>query len=229
MDRSRGAAGFPSIVAFAGVVRRSVALPVLTAALVLATTTAFAPDAASPPHSASAASAASVTRFSVGGGAAGAWAADPGPTRGSTYSYAFSNRVDTSRIARPAPEAVYRRSRFGTDFAYTIDRLQSHGRYVVRLHFVEPSWRGAHRRIFNVSTNGSIVLKRFDIFAAAGGAFRAVTRSFTTEASGEGKITIAFSAVRDTAIVSGIEVVSDPAPLPAQVDVAARPAVKRVG
>jgi opacity protein-like surface antigen len=221
MDRSRGATALLSIDTLVGAGRRGVPSLLIAAVLALASAPADAATTALPSN---AANAASGTRFSVGGGATGAWAADPGPTSGSTFPYGFSNRVDTSGIAQPAPDAIYQRSRFGTNFTYTVDRLEARARYVVRLHFVEPSWSGARRRIFDVSVNGSNVLRRFDIFAAAGGVFRAVTRSFTTEASSSGKITIAFSAVRDTAIVSGIEVARD-TPAPAKVDIAANGAI----
>ena len=46
----------------------------------------------------------------------------------------------------------------------------------------------------------------FDIFATAGGEYKAVAESFTATASSAGAITIGFVTVKDNAQVNGIEI-----------------------
>ena len=50
------------------------------------------------------------------------------------------------------------------------------------------------------------MLTNFDIFATAGGEFKAVAESFTATASSNGAITIQFVTVKDNAQVNGIEI-----------------------
>ncbi len=47
------------------------------------------------------------------------------------------------------------------------------------LKFAEPVWSAKGKRVFNVTINGTKVLSNFDIFAAAGGEFKAVDKTFT--------------------------------------------------
>ena len=81
--------------------------------------------------------------------------------------------------------------------------------YTVRLDFAEIYFTSAGQRSFNVSINGTQVLTNFDIFAAAGGANKAIAQSFTTNADSSGKITIVFTSVNNNAKVSGIEIYSN--------------------
>ena len=50
------------------------------------------------------------------------------------------------------------------------------------------------------------MLTSFDIFATAGGEYKAVAESFTATASSAGAVTIQFVTVKDNAQVNGIEV-----------------------
>jgi hypothetical protein len=88
----------------------------------------------------------------------------------------------------------------------------------VRLHFAEEYWTAAGKRVFNVSINGSQVLTNFDIFATAGGEYKAVVEQFSATASGSGSITIQFVTVTDNAQVNGLEILaagsSTPTPTP---------------
>jgi hypothetical protein len=60
----------------------------------------------------------------------------------------------------------------------------------VTLYFAESFWTAAGQRTFNVAINGATVLTAFDIFAAAGGANRAIARTFNTTANGNGQVVI---------------------------------------
>jgi hypothetical protein len=58
-----------------------------------------------------------------------------------------------------------------------------------------------------VAINGSTVLSNFDIYAAAGGADKAIVESFTAVAGAQGQITISYTTVKDNAKSSGIEII----------------------
>lgn len=58
------------------------------------------------------------------------------------------------------------------------DRNEPARRYTVRLHFLEPGAAEPGERVFDVSINGRVVLKSFDIAARAGGANRAIVEEY---------------------------------------------------
>jgi beta-galactosidase len=80
------------------------------------------------------------------------------------------------------------------------------GRYRVTLKFQEPVVDAVGVRQFDVLINGTIVLKRFDIFASAGGKLKGVDRSF--EATSRGDILIEFRPVKGDALVSALSITS---------------------
>ncbi|MBX5450486.1 MAG: hypothetical protein IRZ24_10490, partial [Thermogemmatispora sp.] len=142
-------------------------------------------------------------RINAGGPAVTPFVADAYYSGGSTAS--TSNAIDTSGVTNPAPQAVYQSNRYG-NFTYTIPNLTAGAAYTVRLHFAETYWSAAGKRVFNVSINGQQVLTNFDIYAAAGGANKAVVREMSATATGSGTITIQFSTVVDNAQVNGLEI-----------------------
>jgi hypothetical protein len=155
-------------------------------------------------------------QINAGGPAVAPFVADTDFSGGSTAS--VTNTIDTSGVTNPAPQAVYQSNRYG-NFTYTIPGLTAGGSYTVRLHFAEEYWSAAGKRVFNVSINGTQVLTNFDIFATAGGEYKAVVEQFSTTASSSGTITIQFVTVTDNAQVNGIEVLgggstSTPTPTP---------------
>src|SRR5579885_2007435 len=154
-------------------------------------------------------------QINAGGPAASPFIADTDFSGGSTAS--VSNAIDTSGVTNPAPQAVYQSNRYG-NFTYTIPGLTANGSYTVRLHFAEEYWTAAGKRVFNVSINGSQVLTNFDIFATAGGEYKAVVEQFSATASGSGSMTIQFVTVTDNAQVNGLEILaagsSTPTPTP---------------
>lgn len=77
--------------------------------------------------------------------------------------------------------------------------------YTVTLQFAETYWTAAGKRVFNVSINGRQVLTNFDIYASAGGANKAVAKSFTAMANSSGVVTIQFTTVTDNAQINGIQ------------------------
>jgi hypothetical protein len=141
--------------------------------------------------------------ISAGGPAAAPFVADEDFTGGATA--ATTNAITTTGVTNPAPQSVYQHNRYG-NFTYTIPGLTAGASYTVRLDFAEEYWTTAGSRTFNVLINGTQVLTNFDIFATAGGEFKAVAESFTATASSAGAVTIQFVTVKDNAQVNGIEV-----------------------
>ena len=141
--------------------------------------------------------------ISAGGPAAAPFVADEDFTGGTTA--ATTNAITTTGVTNPAPQSVYQHNRYG-NFTYTIPGLTAGASYNVRLDFAEEYWTTAGSRTFNVLINGTQVLTNFDIFATAGGEFKAVAEPFTATASSAGAVTIQFVSVKDNAQVNGIEI-----------------------
>jgi hypothetical protein len=100
-------------------------------------------------------------------------------------------------------------------FRYNIPVI-SPGKYRVTLFFSEP-WFGKHdlvrgepgSRVFNVSCNGSMILKNFDIMAE--GATNPVVKRFDNiPATPRGRIELSFIPVVNYPIVNAIEVLAEP-------------------
>ncbi len=127
---------------------------------------------------------------SGGSSTLGAFGADAHVTGG--HYFATTHPIDTSGVVNPAPEAVYQAERYG-NFTYAIPDLTPGDSYTVRLHFAENYYTGAGQRLFNVAINGATALNQFDIFAAAGGMYKAVIREIKATADANGQIVIAFT------------------------------------
>ena len=141
-------------------------------------------------------------RVHAGGGAVGSFVADQAFTGGAAYSSTAG--VSTAGVANAAPAAVYQTERYG-NFSYALTGLTTGSAYTVRLHFAEIYFTAANSRLFNVSVNGTQALNNFDIFAAAGGAFKAVVRDLNATADVNGQIAVSFLSVKDNAKLSAIE------------------------
>ena len=109
---------------------------------------------------------------------------------------------------------IYSNHRIGR-FRYDIPAV-SPGMYRVTLFFSEP-WFGKHNwgnggpgsRIFDVSCNGSLILKNFDIMAEGG--TNPVAKTFDNiPASAQGKIELSFIPVVNYPMVNAIEVLPEP-------------------
>lgn len=149
-------------------------------------------------------SSAQVLGINSGGPAVGSYIADA-DFIGGAVSDGTTQSINLSGVTNPAPMAVYQSGRYG-NFNYTIPNLSAGKSYTVRLHFAEYYYNAGGSRIFNVLINGNQVLSNFDIFAAAGGQYKAIVKSFTATADNSGKITINFQSVVDYAVVQGVEV-----------------------
>ena len=79
------------------------------------------------------------------------------------------------------------------------------GRYRVTLRFIEPSANAKGERVFDVDLNGKAVLKSLDVFAAAGGKLKGITRNIEGTAK-DGYIDIEFKPSRGQALVSALAI-----------------------
>jgi glucuronoarabinoxylan endo-1,4-beta-xylanase len=141
----------------------------------------------------------------AGGAASGSWAADEDFSGGTALTY--TNSVSTSLLSGTIPpQTVLQSQRYGS-FTYTIPGYTSNSSHTVTLYFVENYVTGSGQREFNVLINGTQVLTNYDVYAAAGGQFKAVQRSFTANANSSGQFVIQFSpgAIQNP-MVSGIAI-----------------------
>ncbi|HEY3413640.1 MAG TPA: malectin domain-containing carbohydrate-binding protein [Armatimonadota bacterium] len=144
-----------------------------------------------------------VWQVNAGGPAVGPVAADAGFAGGAVSS---TNALIDAGASQAVPPAAYSSERYG-DFRYVASGLTPGADMEVRLHFAEIHFIEAGRRLFNVCINGARVLTDFDVFTEAGGANKAVVRSFPARAGNNGIITIDFSrGALDQPTVSAIEV-----------------------
>jgi len=141
-----------------------------------------------------------------GGTAAAPFVADTDYHRGRAHT--SPHAIATTGVANLAPRAVYQSERYGHSFSYVVPRLTPGASYTVRLHFAEIYWTAPGKRVFNVAINGARVLSDFDIYAAAGGAYRAIVKPFAAHATAGGTISVAYTTVVDNAKSSGIEILS---------------------
>ena len=155
--------------------------------------------------------------INAGGAAVSPFVADTA-FAGGTPATNWTGAIDTSRVANPAPQAVYQSERYGT-MTYTVPGLAPGASYDVRLHFAENYFTAAGQRAFDVAINGTRVLGAFDILATTGAPHVATVQEFVVGADGAGRIVIAFTDVVNHALVNGIQVLaaagSPPAPAPA--------------
>jgi hypothetical protein len=120
----------------------------------------------------------------------------------------------TGMPGNTANPGIYGSDRIG-HFHYIIPVLPLR-LYRVNLYFLEP-WFGEHNngrggvgsRIFDVSCNGSMLLKNFDILRENGGG--PVMKTFdSVQATAQGKIELYFTPVANYPLVNAIEVVPQP-------------------
>lgn len=144
-------------------------------------------------------------QIDAGGGAVSPFIVDTDFNNGNEAS--TTTTVSTTGVTNPAPEAVYQSARWAPSFTYIVPGLTAGFSYTVRLHFAELTWTAAGERVFNVAINGTTVLSNFDIFATAGGQYKALVEQFTATADSLGQITISFSkGTADNPEVAGIEI-----------------------
>jgi len=127
------------------------------------------------------------------------WSADYGFTGGSGNNLGGT----ITGTSDPLLYQDYRLSMSSYSFAV------ANGVYLVTLKFAETGATAAGQRIFNVAINGSTVLTNFDIYAAAGGEFKAVDRAFPITVA-NGTVSIAFTNIKSVARISALSILPAP-------------------
>jgi parallel beta-helix repeat protein len=126
---------------------------------------------------------------------------------------AFTDAVDTSGLADPAPQAVYQSyayAEWGVGNRLAWDLPVPNGDYTVRLHFAEPGAWAPGVRVFDVMLQGATVRDDYDIFAETGSMFRAATLTSSVSATDGGGILVELvNQTNERAVLSGIEVWAD--------------------
>jgi hypothetical protein len=102
---------------------------------------------------------------------------------------------------------LYEGERFG-NFNYAIPVPA--GKYQVTMYFREGYFKQPGARVFNVLTDGRMLLQDFDILRETGGQLRPITRTFhDLEPNAQGAINLWFAPVKNYALVDAIEVSSE--------------------
>jgi hypothetical protein len=147
-------------------------------------------------------------RINAGGAAAvdddgSAWGADTGFVGGN---------VGTTRtaVSGTRKQDVFRNERYGMS-AYRIP--VANGTYEVRLLESEHYHNAAGQRLFSVTAEGVTVLQNLDVFARAGGKYKALWLPFTVTIT-DGQLDLGFKASRNYAKVDGIAILAKSHPLP---------------
>jgi hypothetical protein len=129
--------------------------------------------------------------------------------------FAGGRRGQFSDLTRAARNSIYRYNRIGR-FRYNVP-VVPFGKYRVTLFFSEP-WFGKDNsgaggpgsRIFDVSCNGNLILKNFDILAEGGS--NPVVKTFDNiQATAQGEIELSFIPEVNYPIVNAIEISAQPA------------------
>ena len=120
---------------------------------------------------------------------------------GDTAPFAVSRSIDNT-----TDPTLYQTQRWSEGaFGYQFD--VPNGTYEVELHFAELYRRSANLRKFDVILEGQTVLADLDVFASAGGAFRALIRTFmVTVSDGELNVDLARGSA-DNPMLNALKVV----------------------
>ena len=102
-------------------------------------------------------------------------------------------------------DVLYQTERYGQAFEYKFP--VENGTYKVIIHMAELYWSQENRRVFSINLEGgNPELSAYDIFKQAGGR-NAVTKTYYNIDVTDGELDIAFTATKDNAKVSAIEVI----------------------
>ena len=143
-------------------------------------------------------------------------------TGGSIYAV---THVITNALPGSTDGALYQSERWNNPTC-TFSSIPA-GTYAVTLKFAENYWSAINKRLFSVKINGTQVLTAFDIFAAAGGQYRAVDKTFLVTTPGV--VTVQFiNGTADNAKYDAIQIVQS-GPPPVSVNVSPSSATIPVG
>ncbi|MFD0713433.1 S-layer homology domain-containing protein [Paenibacillus sp. GCM10027626] len=101
-------------------------------------------------------------------------------------------------------DALYQSQRYGNVLEYRADRMPA-GHYEVTLHFAETYFDAPGGRLMDIYVQDGQVEQGLDIYAAAGGAFRAFDKSYIAEVT-DGTLRIKLTSSAGGASLAGISV-----------------------
>jgi len=113
------------------------------------------------------------------------WSADQGSTGGTVEAPTTPPSITNTNDPK-----LYQTQRVGSTFSYALP--VANGSYILGLSFAEIDGNTKGGRLFNVTANGTALLTGFDIYAAAGGANKAITKSFLVKVT-NGQLSLAFT------------------------------------
>jgi len=137
------------------------------------------------------------------------WLSDQEKTDDTDWGVIGGETVLRETVEIPGTRApqVYLNERYSMD-GYVF-KLPA-GKYTVRLHFAETydGISAAGERVFDISINGKVALKDFDVFKAAGGAFKPAIKEFKG-VEVKDKLAIDFTANVQNPEINGIEILAE--------------------
>ena len=114
--------------------------------------------------------------------------------------------VRNELVPGAADPELYEGERYG-NFSYAIPVPA--GKYTVRMYFDEAYFQTPGGRVFNVFTDGRMLLRDFDIVRESGGQLRPISRVFRDlEPNAQGAIDLFFVPITNYALLDAIEVSS---------------------
>ncbi len=140
------------------------------------------------------------SQYTDGGGKV--WAADS-----SSYYCSGYSTSTTSTISGTTDQPLYQTGHWEYGlFCYAL--LMPNGTYTVNLKFADAGATAAGQRVFNVVANGTTQISGLDIFAAAGGALKALDRTFSVTVT-NGELILDFQPTTGYPLVNAIEIVGN--------------------
>jgi hypothetical protein len=116
-------------------------------------------------------------------------------------------------VSGTADPDLFGTERYGPSFDYLIPVADT-GIYAVTLGFAEtwfgprvPGGGGAQSRLFDISCNGTSLVKNLDVYKEAGGSDRALIKTFhNLHPDADGKLRLTFTASRNNAMINFLEI-----------------------
>jgi len=96
----------------------------------------------------------------------------------------------TAHIEGTDDQPTFRRNRFGADFTYRFTLPP--GKYALELGFCETYHKRAGRRVLDVFADGKKVVDGLDVFAEAGGKFKAIFKTAEVEVGADRQLEVRF-------------------------------------
>src|SRR5262249_9041308 len=125
---------------------------------------------------------------SYGDSSGNLWAADTAKVSGATKASGCAGSATVNPQSTNTDSSLYKQARYGSSASDEMtERLSglASGTYTLTLYFAEIcSGFTAGRRVFSIQAQGTTVLQNFDIYKAAGGANKAIAKTFTVSVSG---------------------------------------------